>query len=101
MDRDTDRPRLIGDRTRNRLPDPPRRIGRELVATAIFKLVHGLHQADVAFLNQVEELQAAVGVLLGDGNDQTKIGFDQLSLGLLGVHVALNHFALRALQLKD
>ena len=44
------------------LADPPRRVGRELVAAAVFELVHRLHQADVAFLDQVEELQAAVGV---------------------------------------
>src|SRR3546814_6516240 len=34
MDRDADRARLIGDRARDRLPDPPCRIGAELVAAA-------------------------------------------------------------------
>ncbi len=60
-----------------------------------------LHQADVALLNEVEELEAAVGVLFGDGDDEAEIGLDQLSLGLLGVHVALDHLALRALEFGD
>src|SRR5262249_961190 len=54
----------VGNRARDRLPDPPRGVGRELVAAAVFELVDRLHQADVAFLDEVEELQAAVRVLL-------------------------------------
>jgi hypothetical protein len=91
----------IGDGAGDGLANPPRGVGRELVAAAVFELVHRLHQADVALLNQVEELQAAVGVLFGDGDDQAQVGFDQLALGLLGVHVALDHLALGALQLGD
>src|SRR2546429_4143071 len=48
-----DRAGLVGDRPRDGLPDPPRGVGRELVAAPILELVHGLHQADVAFLDQV------------------------------------------------
>src|SRR5580658_1394095 len=99
--RDADGARLIGDGASNRLPDPPRGIGGELIAAAIFKLVHGFHQADVAFLNQVEELQAAVGVLFRDRNHQTQVGLDQLALGLLRVHVSLDDFALGALDLLE
>src|SRR6516162_11414591 len=36
---DADGARLIGDRARDRLPDPPRGIGRELVAAAILEFV--------------------------------------------------------------
>ncbi len=96
--RDTDGARLVGNRAGDRLANPPRCIGRELVAAAILELVHRLHQADVAFLNQVEELQSAIRVLLRNRNHESKVGFDQLALGLLGIHVALNHLALRALQ---
>src|SRR6516225_5197074 len=63
MHGNADGARLVGDRARDRLPDPPRGIGRELVDR--------LHQADIAFLDQVEELQAAVGVFLGDGRTTT------------------------------
>src|SRR5208337_3389722 len=44
---------------------------------------------------------AAVGVLFGDGDDEAQVGFDQFALGLIGVHVALDHLALGALQLTD
>src|SRR5579863_9293086 len=99
--RDADRTRLIGNGTSNRLPNPPRGISRKLISTAVFEFVDGLHQADVAFLNQVEELQSAVGVLLGDRNHEPQVGLDQLTLGLLRVHVALDDLALRALELLE
>ncbi len=87
MHRDADGARLIGDGTGDGLADPPRSVGGELVAAAVLELVYRLHQTDVAFLNQVQELQTAVGVLLGDGNHQAKVGFDQLALGVFRFHV--------------
>ena len=99
--RDTNRTRLIGNCTSNRLPNPPRGISRELIPAPVFELVHRLHQADVTLLNQVEELQAAIRVLLRNRNHQTQVGFDQLALGVLRVHVALDDLALRALELLE
>src|SRR5580700_1920388 len=99
--RDADGARLIGDGAGNRLPDPPRGIRGKLVSAAILKLVDRFHQADVAFLNQVEELEAAVGVLFRDRNYEAQVGLDQFALGLLGVHVALDDLALRALDLLE
>ena len=65
---------------------------REFVAAAPLELFRSPHQADVAFLNQVEELQAAVGVFFCDGNDETEVGFDEFLLGLLGFRFAAkNH----------
>ena len=83
--RNTDRARLVGDRAGDRLADPPRRVGRELITAPPFEFVDGLHQTDVAFLNQIEELQSAVRVFLGDRNDQTQVGFDQFAFGLTGL----------------
>jgi hypothetical protein len=80
--RDADGARLVGDRAGDGLADPPGGVGRELVAAAVFELVHRLHQADVAFLDQVEELQAAVGVLLGDRDHQAQVGLDHFLLGV-------------------
>src|SRR5580692_8886464 len=94
VDRDANRARLISNCTSNRLPNPPRGVGGELIAAPVFELVHGLHQADVAFLNQVEKLQAAVGVFFRNRNYETKVGLDQLTLGLLRIHVPLDDFAL-------
>src|SRR5215210_8229303 len=46
---------LIGDCTGDCLPNPPGRVGRELEATLVVELVSCLHEADVAFLDEVEE----------------------------------------------
>ena len=91
MHRDADGARLVGDRAGDRLADPPGGVGRELVAAAVFELVDRLHQADVAFLDQVEELQAAVGVFLGDGDDEAQVGLHHLLLGLARLALALLH----------
>src|SRR5690606_8610794 len=93
--RDTDGPRLVGNGASDRLANPPGGVGRELVAATVFELVHRLHQADVAFLDQVEELQAAVGVLLGDGDNQAQVGLDHLflrpaSLGFTDGHATVD-----------
>ena len=72
--RDADRPGLVRDGTGNGLADPPGRIRGELVPAPVFELVHRLHEADIAFLYQVEKQQSAIGVLLRDGNDQAQVG---------------------------
>src|SRR4029077_1045761 len=83
VDRDTNRARLIGDRPRNRLPDPPRGVRAELVAALVLELVDRLHEADVPLLNQVEELETAVRVLLRDRDDEAEVRFDELGLRAL------------------
>src|SRR5208283_1298274 len=81
MHGNTDCSRLVGDRPRDRLPDPPSCIGAEFVSSLPFKLVHSLHEADVAFLNKVQELQTAIRVFLGDGYHKPEVCFHQLALG--------------------
>ena len=73
VDGHANRAALVGDRPRDRLADPPGGVGRELVASGVFELVDGSHQPGVAFLDQVEEAQAAVAVLLGDRDDQPQV----------------------------
>src|SRR6267154_2071854 len=93
--------RLVGNASRDRLPDPPGRIGRELVAAAILEFVDRLHQPDIAFLDQIEELQAAVGVFLGDRDHQPQIGLDHLLLGAAGFALAALHGLHDAAELGD
>ena len=50
-------------RDSDRLADPPRGVRRELVAAAVLELVHGLHQADVAFPVSYTHLRAHETVL--------------------------------------
>ena len=96
-----DRARLVGDRARDGLADPPGRIGRELVAAAILELVDRLHQANIAFLDQIEELQAAVRVFLGDRNDQAQVGLRHFALGLACLHFTGRHLAVDVAQVRQ
>ena len=73
---------LVGDGARDGLANPPDGVGGELVAAAILEFLDAFHQADVAFLNQIEERMAAVGVFLGDGHDEAQIGLGHVGLGL-------------------
>ncbi len=100
MHRNADGAGLVGDRARDGLANPPRGVRGELVAAAPLEFVDGFHQADVAFLNQVEELQSAVRVLLRDRYDQAKVRFDQFFLRLFGFRFAANDHLNRALQLR-
>src|SRR4051794_39501779 len=81
VDRDADRARLVGKRTRNRLADPPGRVGGELETLAVVELLRGPDEAERAFLDEVEERQALVAVVLGDRDDQSEVGLDHLLLG--------------------
>src|SRR5471030_1499167 len=99
--RNTDGAGLVGDRASDRLTDPPGGISREFVAAAVFKLVYRFHQANVAFLDQIEELQATVGVLLGDGDHQTQVRFNHLFLRAAGLGLTDRHATVDVLDLGD
>ncbi len=99
--RDADGAGLVGDGAGDRLADPPGGVGRELVAAPVLELVDRLHEADVPLLDQVEELEAAVRVLLGDGDDEPEVGLDHLLLGLGGLLLALADDVDDVLQLVD
>ena len=101
MDRDTDGACLICDGAGDRLTNPPGGVGGELEAAAVLELVDCLHQADVTLLNQVEELQATVGVFLGDGDYQTQVGLDHLFLGAACLAFANRHHTVDLFQAVD
>src|SRR6266446_601948 len=83
-----DRACLIGDGPGDCLANPPRGIGRKLIAAAPLELVGTLHEADIALLDQVEELQSAVGVLLRNGHDEAEVCLRQFLLCLVGFCLA-------------
>ena len=88
VDRNADGARLVGDRPADRLPDPPGGVGRELVAALVLELLDRAHEADVPLLDQVEETEAAIGVALGDRDDQAEVGLDEAPLALLRLDLA-------------
>src|SRR5207245_10234156 len=75
--------------------------GRELVTRSILEFVDRLQQADIAFLDQVEELQAAIGVFLGDGDDEAQVRLHHLLLGLPRLALALLHHLHDLAELAD
>ncbi len=101
MDRDSNGARLIGNRARDRLPDPPRRVGRKLIPAPVLELVDRLHQADVAFLNEIEELQTAVGILFRNRDDEAEVGLHHFLLRLPGLPLALLNRLHDAAELRD
>src|SRR5215471_11113179 len=76
------RPRPVRDRARDGLPDPPSRVGAQLVSAAVLKLFDAANETEIALLDEVEKLQTTIAVLLGNGDDQAKVCFHELSLGL-------------------
>ena len=56
VDRDANGARLVGNGARDGLAHPPRSVSGELIASPVLELVHRLHQTDVAFLDQIQEL---------------------------------------------
>ena len=95
MDRNPDGPGLVGNGPADGLTNPPGGIGGEFITLGIIELLHGLNQAHIALLNQIQQLHAPAHVPLGNGHHQPQIGFGHLMAGFL---VAVGH-ALGQLQL--
>ena len=90
MHRNADRAGLVGDRARGGLADPPGGTGRKLVSALVLELLDRLHEAGIAFLDEVEERKSAVHVLLHDGDDESEVRLHHLGPGRLS---GLEHLA--------
>src|SRR2546425_6339019 len=99
--RDADRPRLVGDGARDGLPNPPRGVGRELVALVVVELLDRPDEAHVAFLDQVQERHTPPDVLLRDRYHEPEVRFRQTLLGLISSLVALAQPVAREAVLLD
>ena len=89
VDGDPDGTGLIGNGAGDGLPDPPGGVGGELVALGVVEFLHGLDEAQVALLNQIQEQHAAAHIPLGNGHHQTEVGLCQLLLGGFALLVGL------------
>ncbi len=84
--RDADEAGLLVERPADGLTDPERGVGGELEATTPVELVDRVLEAEVAFLDEVEEVHAlGEGVPAGDGDDESEVGADEPVLGVRGV----------------
>ncbi len=88
--RHANRPSLISNRARDCLTNPPGRVRRKLVAAMIIEFFDRANQADVAFLNQIEERHTASNVFFRNRDDETKICFDKF----LPILIAFANFLL-------
>jgi len=73
--RQADQAALLRQCPRDALTNPPGGIGTELVATVIVELFHGLHETDVALLDEVKHRYSLAKVLFGHANHQARVGF--------------------------
>ena len=80
MDRNADRPGLIGDGAGDGLADPPSGVSRELEAFRVIEFLDGLDKTHVPFLDEVQKLHPAADVMLRDGNDESQVGRDEFFL---------------------
>jgi hypothetical protein len=85
--READGPARVGDTTGDGLADPPRGVGRELEALAPVELLDGVHEAEVALLDEVEQRQTGGLVLLRDRHDESQVGLNEGPLGLLALRM--------------
>ncbi len=90
MHGDSDRARLVCDRARDRLTDPPRRIRGKFESFLIVKLFHRFHQSEVAFLDQIQKQHPASDIPLRNGNNQPQVCLRQ---ALLRRFIAFLHLA--------
>ena len=80
---------LVGHATGDCLPDPPGGVRGELEALGVVELLHRADQAEVAFLDQVQQRHAAAGVALRQRHHQSQVGLQQVAACRLTV--ADNH----------
>ncbi len=65
------------------------------------ELVDGSHESDIALLDEIQKCHATVAVVLGDGDDQTQVGFDQLILCPSRLGLADGHTLARRLEIRE
>src|SRR5207302_7169442 len=70
VNRNADSAGLVSNRASDGLTNPPGGVSGEFISAAPIELVGSLHQAEIAFLNEIEELQAMMGIFFGDGDHQ-------------------------------
>ena len=81
MNRKTNRATRVSNTPRDRLANPPSCVSRKFESFAPVELFDGVHQTEVALLNQVEQWKARCLVFLGDRDHKAKIGLHKLAFG--------------------
>src|SRR5829696_4599602 len=92
---------LVGNGARNGLSNPPGRVRREFEAALVVEFVGGLHETNVAFLDEIEEGETAPDVFLCNRNDKPQVRADQMGAGKLAIKlVRVEHGSLLCRQAR-
>src|SRR5439155_13673572 len=83
VDRNPDRPRLVRDPAREGLPDPPPGVGAEVNAALDVESIDRGDQPEVSFLDEIEELDAAIPIAARERDDEAEVGVDDRAPGSL------------------
>ncbi|MPM94374.1 hypothetical protein SDC9_141520 [bioreactor metagenome] len=86
MHRETDRARLVHDRTLDVLADPPGRIGGKTEATLGVELFQCVNQAEITLLDKIQQRDAPIQIVLGNIDHKAQVALDH---GLSGLEIAL------------
>ena len=83
VDRESDGLRLVGQRTLDRLLDPPGSVGRKLSPLGGVEPLDGLHQADVSLADEVQQRKPEPFIIVGDLDHEAEVRLDHEFPGLL------------------
>jgi len=78
MDGQANRFGLIGQSPLDRLFNPPGTVGRELSTFRWVESLDRLHQADISFIDEIQQRKAQAFVIVRDLYDQAKVRLDHL-----------------------
>src|SRR5690606_20906484 len=94
MDRQTNRFALVGERSLDRLLDPPSGVRAELSSLGRVKALDRLDQTDVSFADQVDQRQTEIAVIVRDLHHEPQIRLNhqvaRLLVALLNARRQLN-----------
>ena len=94
MDWQTDGAAGVGYAAGDGLANPPGGIGGEFETFTPVELFYGVHEADVAFLDEVKQRQTRGVVLLGNGHHETQVGLHELTFSARTEALNFAQFAL-------
>src|SRR6266849_88296 len=85
MHGDTNCSSLVGNRTRNRLANPPGGVRAKLVAFRVIEFLDRTNQAYIALLDQIQQAHATTNILFRHADNQAQVSLSQAALCLFPI----------------
>ena len=74
MNREADRPALVGYRPRYPVANPPGGVSAEPEATPVVEPLHGANQPEITLLDEILQQDAPTLIALRDGDHKAQVG---------------------------